>query len=149
MKEVGAPPRSGYSVQAMQPQVRTMTPFSPDDLLNHLIALPTQTLSSERLSQVVASLLDHHNQPWQLKLGHQRHLGDTPHYWVEWQHLVVDFRYPGLSQPEQGIRPIAEVESDYRPLHTESFTPVPLVLLASFCRNDHAHFDHLAAKPQP
>ncbi|SDJ95625.1 hypothetical protein SAMN04488540_11644 [Ferrimonas sediminum] len=123
--------------------------FSPDDLLNHLFALQTQTLTSERLSQVVASLLDHHNQPWQLKCGQHRQLGDTPHYWVEWQQRLVDFRYPGLSQPEMGIRPIADVEADYLSANTEPFSPVPKVLLASFCCNDHAHFDHLAAKPQP
>ncbi|TKB49868.1 hypothetical protein FCL40_06860 [Ferrimonas sediminicola] len=115
--------------------------MTPQQLLEHLFALPTRELDAFALSTVVLSLLHHEGESAQLMKGT---LADRPHHWVIWQEWLVDFRYPGIGAPEAGIRPVGEC-SLYRGERSE-VVPIPKVLLPTFCGGDHAHFDHLAAR---
>ncbi|QIZ76012.1 hypothetical protein [Ferrimonas lipolytica] len=128
------------------------TTFTATQLINALLDLPTPQLTAKPLSQAVFSILAHHQQSASLWSG--SYIDDegfavTPHYWLVWhtdEDLIVDFRYPERLALEDGIRASSLVGARYQPLDRIEFEAIPLVLLPSFCAEDHAHFDHLAGK---
>ncbi|WP_298439246.1 hypothetical protein [uncultured Ferrimonas sp.] len=117
--------------------------FQREQLLDCLFSLPTQGLGALQLSQVIVSVLAHHQQPAQLHFGH--HAG-APHHWVLWlppaqSAVIVDFRWAPLTSLDDAFCPANLPQ--YRSDGCVEFSPVPMVMLPSFCQQQHAHFDHL------